>query len=354
MCNMRGEREDGTVLLSTLLVLSLMSAVALALLTTVRTSVVRTAALNDRSQVDLYAQGAQDFAQSQLDQVAGIEGPALNARLTSGEPIVLPFENGSITMAISDGTHCFRLSALTDAAGIGSDTAQTQFSALMQSLGLDAGRAERLAASAVDWVDTDSQTRPGGAEDGTYLSRQDTQGGPHRTANVPMKSVTELRAIHDMDEATFRLLLPHVCLGTTGTATPFNVDTADARHAPVLAAVLGGGPAAEQIALDLIAARPAEGFGSLERLRAEPVLQEYDNPAAQFNSLVFSPSRVVAEVIIRFGSIEQTQLLAYEGLDSRQPTLSYRAWGLDEFPSVAWAQQRPQDDPNENGRDAAQ
>lgn len=337
--------EDGTVLLSTLLVLSLMSAVALALLATVRTSVVRTSALNARSQADLYAQGARDFAQSQIDLVAGVEGAALNAQLRSGDPIVLPFDNGSITLAVSDGTHCFRLSALSSGAGLGSDTAQQRFTSLMRAIGVDQSRASSIAAAAVDWVDTDSQTRAGGAEDGTYLSRQAAQtgkgGGPHRTANVPMQSVTELRAINDMDEALFRRLLPHVCIGTPGTQTSFNIDTAEARHAPVLATILGGGPQAEQIAVDLITARPDDGYGSSDRLLAAPTLQGYDNPAAQLSDIVFAPHRIVAETIIRFGPVEQMQLLAYEGLDSGQPALSYRAWGWDEFPSVTWAQQEP-------------
>lgn len=330
-------RDEGTVLLSTLLVLSLMSAVALALLATVRVSVIRTGDLSARSQADLYSQGARDFAQSQLDLIAGSEGAALNTQLLSSEPIVLPFDNGSITMVVSDGSHCLRLSALSTVDGIGSDTAQQRFNSLMQSLGVDAGRASRIAAAAVDWVDADSQARPGGAEDGTYLSRQTANGGPHRTANVPMESVTELRAINEMDETLFRLLLPHVCIGTAGAVTQFNIDTADARHASVLAAILGGGPNAEQIALELIDARPSAGYGSSEALLAASALQGFENPAAQLSDIVFAPQRIVAEVIIRFGPIEQMQLLVYEGLDNGQPALSYRAWGWEEFPSIAWA-----------------
>lgn len=345
------KREDGTVLLSTLLVMSLMSAVALALLATVRTSVVRTGELAARAQADLYAQGAEDFVQSQLDIVSSLDGAALNAQLTTGAPIVLPFDNGSITMAVSDGSHCFRLSALSSTAGVGSDTAQGQFASLMQAVGIDASRAARLAATAVDWVDMDTQTRPGGAEDGTYLSRQARPNsqdvGPHRTANVAMTSVTELRAIDDMDEGLFRTLLPHLCIGITGKQTQFNIDTAEPRHAPVLAAILGGGSQAEQVAQDLIAARPDGGYSSEEALRAQPALQDYDNAGAQLSDIMFEPVRIVAETIIRFGPIEQMQLLAYEGLDSGQPSLSYRAWGVDEFPSIAWAQLDPPTDQEE-------
>lgn len=326
-------REDGTVLLSTLLVLSLMSAVALALLTTLRTSVTRSGTLDAQAQVDLYAQGAREFTASQIESVAGEEPAALNARLAEPEPIILPFENGSITLVVTDGTHCFRLSALSDTSGLGSDTARLRFEALMRALGIDPGAAGRIAAASVDWVDADSQALPGGAEDGIYMSRPQ----PHRTANVPMVSVSELRAVDGMDEALFQRLLPHLCIGETGAPTQFNIETANSGHAPVLAAILGGGLDAERVALELIEQRPSGGYGSSETLLASPILQDFDNSAAQFDDIVFGPQRIVVEAIIRFGPVQRAQLLAYEGLDSRRPKLTYRAWGRGEFPSLAWA-----------------
>lgn len=327
-------REDGTVLLSTLLVLSLMSAVALALLATLRTSVTRSAVLDAQAQADLYAQGARDFAFSQIESASQLDPAALNIRLMAPDPIILPFENGSMTLAVSEGTHCFRLSALSDSSGLGSDMARRRFEAVMTALGIDPGTAERVAAASVDWVDADSQTLPGGAEDGTYMSRLQ----PHRTANVPMVSVSELRAVDGMDEAIFQRLLTHLCIGETGAPTQFNIETARPAHAPVLAAILGGGPEAERIAIELIEQRPSGGYGSMETLLAAPALQDFDNPAAQLGDVVFGPQRVVVEAIIRFGPVQRAQLLAYEGLDSGRPKLTYRAWGSGEFPSVALAQ----------------
>ena len=335
--------DDGTVLLSTLLVLSLMSAVALALLTTLRTSVTRSAVLEAQAQADLYAQGARDFAASQMESVARIDPAPLNARLTESEPIILPFENGSMTLAVSDGTHCFRLSALSDTTGQGSDTARLRFTALMTALSLDPGTAERIAAASVDWVDADSQTLPGGAEDGIYMSTPQSAGGPHRTANVPMVSVSELRAVEGMNEAIFRLLLPHLCIGETGVPTRFNIETASTDHMPVLAAILGGGPDAERIAVELIDQRPSGGYGSSEALLAAPALQDFDNPVAQLRDIVFRPQRIVVEAIIQYGPVQRAQLFAYEGLDSGHPELTYRAWSLSEFPSLAWARLRAED-----------
>ncbi|MEL6686547.1 MAG: type II secretion system minor pseudopilin GspK [Pseudomonadota bacterium] len=329
------DREAGTVLLSTLLVLSLMSAVTLALLATLRRSVTQTAELEARAQADLYARGAQDFVQSQLDDLSGIDGELLNAELREPQLTVLPFDNGSLSVSVSDGTHCFRLSALSDSSGTGSDAAQSRFSALMQAIGLDNVQAARIAAAAVDWVDQDQQTRPGGAEDGTYQSRIDL---PHRTANVPMESVSELRAVDGMSEKLFQVLRPHLCIGEVGIPTRFNLDTAQPRHAPVLAAILTDvleQSEAERLALDLITSRPADGYGSTEGLAVTPALSGVDS-VAQLPDLVFRPHRIVAEVIVRFGPIEQAQLLAYEGVDTGQSTLSYRDWGWQSFPSLAW------------------
>lgn len=321
------------MLLSTLLVLSLMSAVALALLATVRSSVTRSATLDAQAQADLYTHGAREFAQVQIERVAGLDGPTLNDQLQSLEPILLPFDGGAIALQVSDGTQCFRLSALSDSAGMGSDTARLRFAALMEAVGVDPATAGRIAANSVDWVDRDSQPTQGGAEDGTYMARTP----PHRTANVPMVSVTELRAVDGMSEPLFQQLLPHLCIGTTGRATQFNIDTAEPFHAPVLSALLGGGIEANRIAQALIENRPSGGYGSSEALMAAPAWQDFDTSGVQLDDIVFAPTRLVVETRVRLGSVERAQLLAYEGLDSGQPSLTYRAWGLDEFPSLARA-----------------
>ncbi|WP_298914529.1 type II secretion system minor pseudopilin GspK [uncultured Algimonas sp.] len=335
-------REDGTVLLSTLLVLSLMSAVALALLATLRSSVTRTAELDAAAQADLYARGAADFVRSQIDAVSQVDGAALGARLAVTEPVILPFENGLISVAVSDGSHCFRLSGLVDSSGVGSDTARQQFEALMLALGTDPVQAARVAGAAVDWIDADSQLSANGAEDGIYMSRTDL---PHRTANVPMQSVTELRALEGMGEILFRTLLPHVCIGEDGVPTRFNIDTAEPRHAPVLAVILGGGREAERVALELIQSRPSGGYGSRDALNAAPVLDGYENKAARLGDIVYTPQRIVAETTVRFGPVERAQLLAYEGLDKPPPRLTYRAWGREEFPSLIRADQPAEEPP---------
>ena len=127
--------DEGTVLLSTLLVLSLMSAVTLALLASLTLSIRKTAQVNDLAQVDLYAQGAESFAQAQLSQIGEMTSDAMT-QLTQSGPIVLPFDNGLIRITIADGTHCLRLTGLADRNGVGNDAARRQLATLIEQLGL--------------------------------------------------------------------------------------------------------------------------------------------------------------------------------------------------------------------------
>ena len=321
-------RDDGTVLLSTLLMLSLMSAVALGLLATLRLSVAKAQQLGDTAQADLYAQGAESFAAVQLEPLAALDGPARNAALLQAEPVVLPFEGGSITAVIRDGTHCLRLSAL---AGDGVDTAQMRLRNLLGVLGLPPGEASGLAATAADWVDEDTATRPGGAEDGTYLFRE----LPHRTANTALSSVAELRALDGMTEATFQTLRPHVCIGRAGTATRFNVDTMDATHLPVLQALIAGENVPPSLARDILERRPASGYGAAETLGS--VLGEDALQGADLSALAFAPDRVEVEAVVRFGTVERARLFGFEGLDGGPVELTYRDWGRASFRPVVEA-----------------
>lgn len=322
----RQENDEGTVLLSTLLVLSLMSAVAIALLASLTLSTRRTADFNDHSQVDLYTQGAEDFARAQLAELGTIDSDMMIA-LSQAEPITLPFENGLIRVSVSDGTHCLRLSGLTDANGVGNDTTRRQFADLLTQLEVNPNRASRLAAAAVDWVDNDQTPTPGGAEDGAYLLRTP----PHRTADSPLQSVAELRSLDGMDEELFQRLRPFVCLGTIGSGTRFNINTASPYHAPVLAALIGLEAQALQVATALIEERPDGGY-SADTLSAAPALLPFDDPGPDLTSITFAPDRVHVEAIVQFGSAERVRLFGFEGVDRGAPRLTYEDWGWDTLP----------------------
>ena len=98
------------------------------------------------------------------------------------------------------------------------------FQHLLKSLELD----PNLTDSVIDWIDSDSNTRPTGAEDIDYLKMKT----PYRAANQPLQSVEELRLIRGFTPEIVDKLLPWVT--ALPQPTEINVNTAPPE---VLAAV---------------------------------------------------------------------------------------------------------------------
>lgn len=120
-----------------------------------------------------------------------------------------------------------------------------QLATLLQVLGVDEDRARALAGAIQDWRDPDDLLAvEGGAEDRDYAAAD----LPYGARDQPFTTLSELQQVLGMDEATYRLLVPHV---TIYTARP-QPDPSFAQP-PVLAA-MGLDPA--QVA-QLLAARQA-------------------------------------------------------------------------------------------------
>lgn len=61
------------------------------------------------------------------------------------------------------------------------------------------GMTETIASSILDWIDSDSERRPGGAESADYLA----MGLPYEARNAPMKSIEELLQIQGVTPELF-------------------------------------------------------------------------------------------------------------------------------------------------------
>jgi len=104
-------------------------------------------------------------------------------------PWTPPYEGGMMILDVRDGTDCFALGSLLNGQGIADRDGLRQFRSLLLSLGWPDNDAQSLTGVLTDWIDTDTQRGPSGAEDGDYLRRTP----PHRTANTALSSVMELR-----------------------------------------------------------------------------------------------------------------------------------------------------------------
>lgn len=300
----KDRKEEGAVLLTTILVMSLMAALAVAIIDDVRFAVKRTGNVQAYAQADWYVHGAQEYAFSYLSQqAAGASNAQLNAAVLSAQPVIFPYEGGAMVLTVKDGTRCFPLGALPSEPG------RRVFRQLLVLLGWDQASAARLTSIAVDWQDADNQILADGAEDYTYLGRQPA----YRTAGRPFASVTELRALETMTETQYQILRRFVCAHelNTGseTAQRINVNTLTPAYMPLLAAALGGDNAIE-IATRLILERPAEGYNDEATFLAAPAFTDFSLKEAQMELLTYAPDYIWIEADVSF--LQARRMAAFE------------------------------------------
>lgn len=315
---MRGgenDRERGAVLLMTLLVMSLMAGLAVAMMDMTRVSIKRTANIASATQADWYAKGVEDFAQvfieQKLSEIAANDGVL---RWHTEEPMLFPIEGGHIKMSVQDGTNCLSLGRLSNAIG------QMQFNSLLLSLNWSPNETDRFVNLATDWVDADSRVLPSGAEDYVYLGQV---GLPHRTANTRFFSVMELRSLPGMSSPLYQSLRRFVCARPLGKVSPININSVDAWQAPVLAAVLGSSDYLE-IAQRVIAERPASGYASIDDMLGLPFMPEAGLEGLDLQSLTTQSRHVWVEADIKYFDAHRVVILDYS-LETGALTRDYRA-----------------------------
>ncbi|MFY2763302.1 general secretion pathway protein GspK [Arenimonas sp. MALMAid1274] len=146
---------------------------------------------------------------SRLAADAGVEIAAL--RLSAADPAArwmpdsrlnkFAFDDYTVDVRIQDEAGKFDLNA-SDANDLAN---------LLMVLGVEEERARPLAGAIQDWRDSDSLLAvTGGAEDRDYEAAQ----RPYGAKDQPFATLSELQQVLGMDEATYRLMVPHVTIFT--------------------------------------------------------------------------------------------------------------------------------------------
>ncbi len=331
--NDKGE-EKGTVLITTLLIMTIIAAITVALLDDIRIAVKRTINVNAYAQVDWQGRGAEDFIRSWLGQnFAELDSIAQSLVLRDREPIILPTEDGLITVNLKDASHCFNLNSVLNAEGLATGSA-AEFVDLSTFIGVPLNQAESLSMSLMDWIDQDQNPRNGGAEDGTYLRANP----PYRTADTTLSSPGEMRALNGMDEDLWGLYNPFVCIGVLGELTSVNVNTIRPEQISVVAAALSqlegvSSADAVTVAQQILQERPPQGYADLDAVRAVINTLQIGSfgETTPLNRISTRVSSVFVEVVTTVGPAERIRVYRYDGLDNEAPTLTYRAWGRESF-----------------------
>ncbi|MGN6277988.1 MAG: type II secretion system minor pseudopilin GspK [Sphingomonas sp.] len=264
--------ERGAALLTVLLLVAVISVLAASALEKLRLSTRLAANGAAIEQARAFAYAAETVATIRVNSILAQDA----ARTTlaggwAGRPYALPVPGGIATLTVTDGGNCFNLNGLVSESEPGLYLARpdqvAQFVRLMKLLGIPGQSAEGIAASAADWIDTDANPLPFGAEDSAYRGKDVS----YRTPNTLMTDVSELRAVAGVTPELFDKISPYVCALPIAKPSQINVNTLQPEQAALFAMLfldtmdLGKARA-------LLLQRPAAGYDSVTDFWNQPVL----------------------------------------------------------------------------------
>ena len=276
-------KDGGVALIVVLLLMATLSTLAVAMTSTIRLTTARTLAGESAAQARWYALGAETFS-ALLMEAQWRADPArdLLSDQWVSETATLPLDNGIMTADLRDNTVCFNLNSLVD-GGAGersaSDERIAEYELLLEAVGFGSSARGALTDSLVDWLDSDNFARSDGAEDSDYASLD----VPYRAANALLADVSELRTVYWYSPEVYQRLLPFVCAHPTTQASAINLNMVTDGNAPVLYAMLGGKLSVDETK-SLIAARPQDGYTTLEQFWASHPQFETDPPSEEMVS----------------------------------------------------------------------
>lgn len=215
---MTARRTRGVVLLSMLLVMALLSALAWQLMGRHSLVIAQARFTFSGDQALEYALGAEAFARQILYEEWSRNGPGKDTLQEVWARPTAPFEvdDGFLELQVRDMHSCFNLNSL---AGQAWQQNLERLKTLMRNRGVP----EALADAWKDWVDADIDIHGFGAEDGEYLGEEI----PYRTANAPAAHASELRLVRGIEAEHLEALQDVLCVLPT-TELEINVNTATA------------------------------------------------------------------------------------------------------------------------------
>lgn len=218
-------RSAGVALITALLIIALVTTAAVAMAARQQLDIRRTANVLQRDQAYVYAVGAEVMAGAVLAK-DDMKVDDWQEDWALQKPAI-PFEGGVLSGSIEDLQGRFNLNNLVQ-NGQRSNFDFERFKNLLQVLKEKSAPPEvwenaepsDLANAVVDWIDSDSNASPGGAEDTDYLQGE----RPYRTANALLTSTSELLLVRGFTAPIYNQVAPYVT--ALPVRTKLNVNTA--------------------------------------------------------------------------------------------------------------------------------
>lgn len=290
-----GRSESGAALIVALLVFALCTSVVVAMKSEFTRFYQRSANLFLSEQAHAYLRGAEDLASLALlidydaDKSLGQSRDDLDeiwAQPSAPYPLD---EGGWLAGELLDLQGRFNLNSLAAAPAGGEGAArftaaQAQFIRLLQALGeppLGQQEAIQITRAIGDWLDRDSVPTPDGAEDDYYYALAPA----YRTANRPMASVSELRAVAYITPELYQALRPWVTVWPQEPGL-LNVHTASAMLLRTINTDGDLSPLSEADGLALAEQREATGFASVDEFLDNPVFDGKKDQMSKVKALL--------------------------------------------------------------------
>ncbi|MGN6268857.1 MAG: type II secretion system minor pseudopilin GspK [Sphingomonas sp.] len=271
--------ERGAALLTVLLLVAVISVLAAGALEKLRLSTRLAANGAAIEQARAFAYAAETVATIRINAI--LDQDAARTTLAggwAGRPYSLPVPGGIATLTVTDGGNCFNLNGLVSETAPGLYVARpdqiAQFVRLMKLVGIPGQTAEGIAAASADWIDSDANPLPLGAEDSAYRGK----AVPYRTANTLMTDPSELRAVAGVTPDLYDKLARWLCTLPIAKPSQINVNTLQPEQAPLLA-MLAPDTMDLGKARALLLQRPAGGYDSTLDFWNIPGLASLNVPA---------------------------------------------------------------------------
>lgn len=223
------KKQSGVAIITALLIVAIATTVSITISTRLQLDVRRTSNIISLDQVDFFLLEAEEWSQRILRKD---KEDSTSDDLTEDWAIRIPplpvDGGGTIQGALTDLHACININTLINNDGAINAATEAQLTRLFTNLGITTNLTTALA----DWIDGDLDTpNSNGAEDGYYMNLEK----PYRTANTPLRSITELQLVKGFDEKTdtdsktvYQLVSPYLCAYKTSGNLLINVNTASA------------------------------------------------------------------------------------------------------------------------------
>lgn len=260
------DNQRGAALLSILVVVAALAVAALVATTAIARQTDLSKASFRRSDASWAAYSAEALALSAVDELTKSTAGQISPMMTGlGETVAIPIRGGVVSFEVTDATNCFNINALADKDENAATLARLSWATLLRDLDIPAADANGLANALADWLDADSNTRQGGAEDGYYM----TLSPSYRAANQMMDSPYELAAVMGYTADLSAALEPVICTRRNTQVVRLNINTLSPKQASLLRAAYSEAltlAAAERI----LSERPETGWSSVDQFESLP------------------------------------------------------------------------------------